>query len=720
MQIRRQLIPIDLNQPFHGFSCFSGISMPVDAIISSPGSLGAPVGWSALLSLAVQTRGTYHQVATADAPLSRAMTRLSQFAFDRQLIGLSADDRLIVDAAFSADPFARSNAAQAASAQRLVERWPRSPVYFASAATAVFNVERENGGWQTPAAVAAALDRYDRGEQLEPDNALYNVMKAVVLFRASSALAETNISSRSTPMNKPMARPYELYSVAIQDQEKFDQGLRELRKGLAKPRLTDHALDLIQEANRLLPRPDSLAQEFSRIYGSPYRNNGAGECGTFVSAYALQLAEAKPSAADTDADADTIVRLLDDAMRLNRLSTKESYVGELIGFAQMVALYRIEAMHALGRPDAAEAARVEFAVMEQQKKDLFEQRNLADFGAHERSPFGKASHAVENRLALAGFLAFLTLAAGWLLWLVLAGKMRDGWISRNHPVQDDAPPPRFIFIGGGRLARICLYAIVIPMILYFGWLKIDPFARLHAGPAFRYVEEKIEYSAMGALVLSLLWHLTRSAVRARAMELGIDVPPPARRGHSMLVFIVFGLSLFAVTTLLIIIGKRLQSPADMDSQPLVYWVWVPCTIPLLWIVANFIGRCDGGRRTRAAIQAVLVFLPMMLLSTTVSSAIVTISWATGLPISTFYLIGVSFMLAPIVLWVLERLGLTERANTVGQARFAPFHRLWAGSALPALGCAILILAALVGGPLRFTEARAVRAIDAAVNAMPSP
>jgi hypothetical protein len=38
---RRQLITIDLNQPFHGFS-FSGISVPETSFYHPPGKMGAP------------------------------------------------------------------------------------------------------------------------------------------------------------------------------------------------------------------------------------------------------------------------------------------------------------------------------------------------------------------------------------------------------------------------------------------------------------------------------------------------------------------------------------------------------------------------------------------------------------------------------------------------------------------------------------------------------
>ena len=682
------------------------------ALIPAALAITFAVGYSAVLSLGVDSTLQFATERNQDRPLIRAIERLSRISFDRQLADLKPDDRLIAEAAFSADIYRRPLADQAASARRLLARWPRNTVYYAYSASADFR-ELTFGPKEKPdfAGARAFLDKMDRGEQLEPDNALYNMLKAGVLFQLSSSIVDLDIPRSALPEEEQAAwRGVAIHGLDIHDQAVFDRGLRELRAGWDKPRLTDHE-DTLALDFRLIHRPDSLAEMLRmRTYLRSY--NGAHGGIMDAEAYALQLARQNPASADPNA----IVELLDGALKIARLNATKERPLDYEWRSQEILHYRIGAMRLLGRKDAYAAALAEFATGERRAYELQKTYNIGLYPtALEKAQMDHAEDAVGGRLALGLLLAMLALMATRLLLLALAGKVRDLLVSRTGEANRDMPNPRFIFIGWRRLARICLFAVILPIACHIGWSRATLLWRQDREIAA--VLLAVEFFAMMVLIQSLLWRFTRAAVRDRAAELGIALPPsaPLRRGA-----IRFGILILSVCGVAVVfwpIVWCLNYLSQHHAFGLERWVWVPCAIPLCWIAGSLIGRLQqGGLHRRTGIAVVGVVLSILLLSWSVSDHAISFLLNVGVPLSTFYLIGAACLLTLICSRLLKRLGVMQPGDSESSAGCAAFQRLWPGSALPGLGCAMVLLGLFAGYPLRYIEASAIHKIDAAINA----
>ena len=387
------------------------------------------VGWSAVLSLGVSTARQLANERDKSSLVIRTANQLSQISYQRQLSSLKPDDRLLAEAAYSAEIY-RPLTETTASAQRLSDRWPQNRAYFAYSAAAdwralVFLAKDSID----PAAARVVLDKLDRGEQIEHDNALYNILKAETFFLLSSSLVELdNSRSEMSVVEHTIWKGQPMHGVTIRDQSAFDCGLREIRAASAKPYLTDHSNDLVQEL-LAFHRPDSLAQVLQTW---PYpKFNGVNGCVMTIEAYALQLARQNP----TSVQPGTITELLDHAVKIARLGNIEQPPLYLEWTLSGILRYRFTAMRLLGCADTSAAAATEFDVREKRVSELQREQGMDPALATLQQ---KAEEAVCGRIALGLLLTLFALTATCLLLIAFVRKIFDLLHSRSS----SSPPGR--------------------------------------------------------------------------------------------------------------------------------------------------------------------------------------------------------------------------------------------------------------------------------------
>ena len=673
------------------------------ALIPAVIAVTVAVGWSAVLSLGVSTARQLANERDKSNFVVRTANRLTQMSYERQLSRLKLDDRLLAEAAYSAQLY-RPLGEMAASARRLSDRWPQNRAYFAYSAAAdwralVFLAKDS----VDPAAAQVVLDKLDRGEQLEQDNALYNILKAETFFLLSSSLVEfDNPRSGMSVAEHSIWKGQPMHGVTIHDQSAFDRGLREIRAASAKPYLTDHSNDLVQEL-RTFHQPDSLGQVFQTW---PYPLfNGVNGCVLSIEAYALQLARENPTSVQPGA----VTELLDHAVKIAKLGNIDQPSLYLEWTLSEILRYRFTAMRLLGRAEASVAAATEFHVREKRVGDLNREQGLDPALARLQH---KAEEAVWGRFALGLLLALFAITAICLLVIAFARKIFDLFHVRSRPESRDATQLRFIFIGWRRLTRIGLFSILIPILIFAVWSQHGPFGWQDAGSR-HVVIRSIELFAMIAVVHSLLWRLTDEAIRDRAAELGMHAPSTPRR--PVVAFGILVLCLFGVTVVLLSLASWLGNVSQPHAAILHDWLWLPFTLPMVWIAENLIGRLSlMARGRRVAIVVAIVFIPMLVMSRIVSEYAVVFSLHIGLPIPTIYLVSAATVLAMVVFGLMNRFDIGKSKQTPPPATLGSFQQYWPASALPALGCAILVLGVFVGCPLRYIESSAAHEIDAKV------
>ena len=89
-----------------------------------------------------------------------------------------------------------------------------------------------------------------------------------------------------------------------------------------------------------------------------------------------------------------------------------------------------------------------------------------------------------------------------------------------------------LWIGWRRIGWICLWSIVVPLVVYLLYARVLTGCRSRYGLNVIGVAVGVEYFLLGTVMIALLLIQIRRAVRSRALELGLAVPPPARPGQS--------------------------------------------------------------------------------------------------------------------------------------------------------------------------------------------
>jgi len=394
----------------------------------------------------------------------------------------------------------------------------------------------------------------DRGEEVEPDNAIYDYLKATLwLLRGSGAedgkgICFEYVSARARDEVEESCG----VRLVVRDAEAIEKALQEFYGGIGKPRCTMHAGDVALLRTELWRRPETLADYVGQLahHASQRMPHWSVLRDLFrrLPAYAAWLVEngqhgeARRLAAvmhrpavQSGADAGRVIDALLAHFGISQATGQAPEIHRRLGLPQ-------EAQKARERFEQAQAAWNDIWRGGQTWDEDFERRFTQEGSIFAASwvparvqpdvwewnaPLRRAEHVYLERLALGlmtGAFALLTLA------FVVAGlpypwRRRDRW-------------PLLLFVGWKRTG-IVLVAAMAPLALYWAWTRLGPADSLGRSVYSGFWQRAVELAAVYVLTLSVATAAAYRAVRARCAEAGIDVGPagwlnPLRRPGSAL------------------------------------------------------------------------------------------------------------------------------------------------------------------------------------------
>ncbi len=446
--------------------------------------------------------------------------------------GLTEEQRFVLHG----DPNAANSVDRAKS---ISDRWPDNPVYYGN--YIVHLLVDSPVHWRLRRDEPVTREQLDeliaplrRGEQLDPDNAFYALEIASLLIQASSNVTEDpNTTYKDVDRD---GKPWQAmaYAVDISDPEMFQQGIEAFRRALAKPRITLGSMEMLRLRLDMLPAPRRMVEYLNRVgmWVStllPHRHDYR-TLGNSLLARSLDLArsgegdEAVRLARQVEymgdkvgAEADFLVELLlGRGIRRSALGHMELIYTELGNPEQATAVHkrRVAAYDLWNRVMKARRLSRD----EQDRTGLLESiivPTLPDYRA-DLSPVRTAEHLAVVQAGLLALLADLLIAAGVLSVWTAAALFR----------LPKAQRPVMLFVGWRRLGRICLLAVVLPVAVYGLYSLAVATWGPHIGLAGAMIRVSMELTLLVTVVFVLLTLMSGAAIRQRAAELGMEVPPP--------------------------------------------------------------------------------------------------------------------------------------------------------------------------------------------------
>ena len=421
-------------------------------------------------------------------------------------------------------------------AKSIADRWPDNPIYYSHYVIEVLNQVDRQKIQKDPSYVAELLGVLGKGERIDPENALYNFLKASLLLEASSRLTMDEM--------RPY-RPYErtkngqlspkyCWKIEIHDLTTFQRALSEFYSGLPKSSFTRYWHKMEELRLALLDHPKRLSTAFHQLIvpgeTSVPQDLMWLKLGRSLWAYAVQRGEAGDPAA---------VNLTQSVMLMGAKSGISSdFLVELIVGDILIndALAHQEYVHnALGQPALAESAYVQR--MERSKfagglnRDVLgmapEQIKHAglfwsvsgshwvDFGrtTEHLEPMRTAEYTVALQLGLLVLLGVLATLA-----LVCAVATVESLFARQ------SNKGILLFVGWRRIMRICLLAIVLPLTTYGLYAHVQVANENAYGVNYTIDRIVLEWASVMSVVCVLLIALSHRAIRRRVVQLGLAVP----------------------------------------------------------------------------------------------------------------------------------------------------------------------------------------------------
>ncbi|MFW6154361.1 MAG: permease prefix domain 1-containing protein [Planctomycetota bacterium] len=503
-----------------------------------------------------------------------------------------------------------------ASQRAIVERWPDDPVYRANYIGAYLAARRPHLPTWTPEGLAPAgdpmppqwsrrrLDRVetedpeallentlaelDRAAAADPDNAFYPAARAALRIQAAACDPYYDAPEDERD-DKP---PY----VHIGDEIRFARALNDLRLAAAKPYWSTHQAELIRRRLEAMPPNHRLMDLFALSGVSIVQTSNTWfpsavpkDMAKAALSYALQLAAEGRG---------------DEALQLNRrirlLAAKcgagSQTVVECLSATGMYAVaLRNEAdiREALGQTERAQALRDRNEDFFALHKTFFP-RKLEDGGATRRltwyhkmsrasyadpAPMRAAQYALGEQLVLIYLLVVVLVLA-----LLAAAATGVGFLRRKTGRR------LLLFVGWRRIGWICLAAIAAPLAGYVLYTRLAPVSPHRFGAWYALGRLAVEAAVLVVVLLGLLTGLTYGAIRRRAAEAGLDVPPP-RRLRDRRVFVALA-SLLGIAAVAYIVVWEIANAAPDANAP---FTWVGAALAgvigaafLAWLVREVV------------------------------------------------------------------------------------------------------------------------------------
>ncbi|MCK5114835.1 MAG: hypothetical protein KAR11_08760 [Phycisphaerae bacterium] len=426
------------------------------------------------------------------------------------------------------DPAAETPLEQAKS---ITDRWPKNPVYFGD--YAVWAIAKEKlRGQLSDAKLKRLQELLSKGEKLDPDNAFYNFMRAAALINSTCELKDDElltylvINSRGEVQQKPC------YTVAIENEKIFRQGLAELRAGLKKPRLAIPSIEMLKIREAIIPKPRNVtdilrrtAIEVSVLLPSlnDYRNLNKAVLGYALaearkgnSGEALQLVQYLEQFANhTGANSSCLIELLVAHANYNLVMGHAAQMCKVLGEDD------------LGQEFQARCKESGAFFNELRKRPRGDASELRGAGMYwglfmpglpgytmNFEPMRTAEQFWINEFGLLALLMGLTLLA-----LLMGGVTLLEFLRRSDR-------PVLMFVGGDRMAKICFYGIVLPIGIYAAYVYFFTIGPDVYGLNVTVGRVILELIFVGAIICVTLVGMSYSAIRRRAVELGLTVPEP--------------------------------------------------------------------------------------------------------------------------------------------------------------------------------------------------
>lgn len=424
-----------------------------------------------------------------------------------------------------------------AKARSISDRWPDNPVYYANY---VVELTARGGffdreGKIKPERLDELLAVLEEGERIDPDNAFYNFKKAGILAQASSRLHEdTSRDYYKKPLHGLWWRKHP-WRIEIHDKQFFERALAELRRGLGKKTATGRMVEMARVRLAQLPEPRGVSDVIGRLMPQAQVatriNHRAPEhhLARALSAGAIGLAE-EGKAAEAE-------EMVEAGLRMGGMigGHGESLMEVLIG-NRIVMRTLAHARHAyleLGRDDQAHEAGEAF-----EEEVAYYQRLRGGGPPADKGPgaglywaaFGPCLPGLKRDFApirSAEKYFFTELALLWLLCVLAGMGLVAGLVTLvSLAIRRGDGRAVLLFVGWRRIGRICLLGLVAPVAAYFLYAWVLTGRDGQFGLNYTAGKTMLEYTIVILAVLVLVTRLSYSAIRARAEEIGMPVPPP--------------------------------------------------------------------------------------------------------------------------------------------------------------------------------------------------
>ena len=144
--------------------------------------------------------------------------------------------------------------------KEIVDKYPDNPIYYANYISMYSLVHRDAIKTANSPEFKELLGELHKGEKLEPDNALYNYIKAAILLQASSQLQDDPEHSYQVIQRNGKEKQIDCQRLLIHDRQMFERGLMEYLKGNSKPYYNTHVLDMLEVRLALLDKPQTFVE----------------------------------------------------------------------------------------------------------------------------------------------------------------------------------------------------------------------------------------------------------------------------------------------------------------------------------------------------------------------------------------------------------------------------------------------------------------------------
>ena len=388
-------------------------------------------------------------------------------------------------------------------------------------------------------ALSQALAAFEEGERRERNNALYPLLMAATLFQVS-AWDEADESLTVRRPGRYSNDQHDWSRNLVLDPKRYALALDALHRAALKPYLRSYNAELLDRKMAAFPLR-RLADVWARVGQEMQMFSLSG-------VYFWNAAETAAYAA-TDAaaqghrdDAQRIlrdIRLLSTAAAASASQPTETQAA--CWYFTMADQAEARARAALGDSAGAEAAwtkcdqhvgdcRRAFSVRVSHDEkaragilyaSLLNQWTRPGGGRIDPGPMRRAEYAAVDELGVSAVSAAMLILAALYGVFALASWLRNRRRDGLHPLR--------LTLGWRRTGAIVAVAALGPVLIYLVYARLTWISGRGYGLNVQMRRVGLEYLALAAVVTMLLSYLIRRAIRARAEELGLPVPPRASR-----------------------------------------------------------------------------------------------------------------------------------------------------------------------------------------------